>query len=221
MKAVVIGLGQFGRAAAISLAKSGAHVVAVDREMSIVESLRDKVALAVAADASNKQSLEALDIADADLLVAAIGANFEAQLLAVVYARQLGVKHIVARAGAETHAEILAEVGAHIVLNPEEDSAKHMVRAMMMPGAQSSFALAEGFSVVKMEVPSQIVGQTLLGLDLRRRFRLNVVALETKGPEGEAQFNPVPDPEQALATGDILTLVGSDLDIARFGDGGS
>jgi trk system potassium uptake protein TrkA len=216
MKAVVIGLGQFGYASAISLAKKGAHVVAVDVQMKIVESLRDDVALAVAADASDKASLEALDIADADVLIAAIGENFEAQLLTVVYAKQLGVRHIVARAATQTHKEILEEVGAHQVLNPEEASAQHMVSAMMMPGAQSSFTLADGFSVVKMEAPAGILGSSLLDLDLRRKFRLNVVALELSQADGVTHFDPVPDPERKLAKGDVLTLVGSDLDIAHF-----
>lgn len=216
MKAVVIGLGQFGYASALSLAKKGAHVVAVDMEMKLVESIRDEVALAVAADASDKLSLDALDVADADVLIAAIGDNFEAQLLTVVYAKQMGMKHIIARAATQTHKEILEEVGAHQVLNPEEASAQHMVSAMMMPGAQSSFTLADGFSVVKMEAPSGVVGRSLRELDLRRKFRLNVVAMELQQAAGAGRFDPVPDPELPIVSGDVLTLVGSDLDIAHF-----
>jgi trk system potassium uptake protein TrkA len=218
MKAVVIGLGQFGHAAALALAKQGAHVVAIDVDMKFVDPLKEDVAMAVAADASDKASLEALDIADADVWIAAIGRNFEAQLLTVAYGRQLGVQRIVARAGTQIHAEILKEVGAHSVLNPEDDSARRLVQSLMLPGIESYVELAEGFSLVELEAPPGIVGKTLRELDFRAKNQINVVAIQTP-TEGEGRrFNPVPDPEQVICAGDYLTVVGSDLDIAQQGN---
>ena len=218
MKTVVIGLGQFGYASALTLAKNGAHVVALDLDMKLVDSIKDDVALAVAVDSSDKASLEALDLADADVWVAAIGRNFEAQLLTVVYARQLGVKHIVARAGNQDHAEILREVGAHVVLNPEEDSARRLVQSLMLPGVKSYFELAEGFCLVEMDAPASIVGRSLIELDLRRRFRVNVVAIHSGDEGGKVNFDPIPDPAQLIASGDQLTVIGSDLDVGHFSD---
>jgi trk system potassium uptake protein TrkA len=221
MKSVVIGLGQFGYASAISLARNGAEVVAIDSDMKIVQAIKEDVALAVATDASLKANLVALDIRDADVLVAAIGRNFESQLLTVVYAKQLGIPKIVARAGTQTHAEILREVGANVVLNPEEDSARRLVQSLLLPDIESYFELADGFSVVELPVPPALIGKTLRALDLRNRYRINVVALKHMAPEeagrpAQVVIDPVPDPENVLTTGDVLAVVGSDLDISRF-----
>lgn len=218
MKSVVVGLGEFGYAAALALAESGAEVIAIDSEMSIVESIKDHVALAVCLDASNRAALEAHDVASADVLIAAIGHNFEAQVLAVVHASKLGVAHIVARAVTPTHAAILREVGAHEALNPEETAARRLVQKLMIPNVAEYFELSDGFSLVEVAVPPVAVSKTLVELEMRTRFRLNVVGIRQLESEdsGPGSFNPVPRPEDRLSEGELLVLVGSDLDIAHF-----
>ncbi len=218
MKSVVVGLGEFGLAAAITLAKNGAEVIAIDQEMSFVEAIKDDVTLAVCLDASNRAALEAQDVDQADVLIAAIGRNFEAQVLTVVHAAKLGVPHIIARAATPTHMEILREVGAHEVLNPEEVAARRVVQSLLIPNVAEYFELSEGFSLAEVPVPPGAIGRSLIELELRTKFRLNVVGV--RRPEGEVagnfSFDPVPNPQDVLHEGEQLALVGSDLDIAHF-----
>lgn len=221
MKCAVIGLGEFGRAAALELARNGVEVVAVDTNLELVEAVKDEVSLAVQLDATNESLLEAHGIAEADVLIAGIGRNFEAQVLVVVYAKKLGIKTVVARATTPDHARILTLVGADAAFNPEEEAAKKMVQRLLIPNISSYFALAEGFSIVEMEAPKGIVGKTLEELDLRRRFRINLVAIKREvASEGreriKEEFNPVPQPGERIRHGDTLALVGSDLDLAGF-----
>lgn len=218
MKCAVIGLGQFGTAAARELARNGAHVIAVDRDMALVERIKDEVAFAVCFDARSEHALEEHGIGGAEVLVAAIGHEFEAQILTVVHAKKLGVKRVVARATTPDHILVLDAVGADLVLNPEEESARHLVRKLMVPRIEDYFELAEGFSVAEVEVPPSAVGLQLDEVDLRRRYRLNLVAIKhvqsTDPPT--YRFNPLPNAKDVLGTGDRLSLVGSDLDIAKF-----
>lgn len=218
MKCFVVGLGEFGYAAALALAKNGAEVIAIDREMSLVESIKDEVSLAVCLDASKREALEAHDVGEADVFLAAIGRNFEAQVLAVVHASRLGVPRIVGRAVTPTHAEILREVGATEVLNPEEAAAKRVVQGLMAPNVSEYFELADGFSLAEVEVPAGAIGRSLIELDMRSRFRLNVVGIQRRDPKAERgfRFDPLPDPNSQLLEGEVLALVGSDLDIAHF-----
>jgi trk system potassium uptake protein TrkA len=218
MKSVVIGLGEFGYAAAVSLAKNGADVIAIDREMSFVEAIKNDVTLAVCLDSSKRAALEAHDVKSADVLIAAIGRNFEAQVLTVVHASNLGVPHIVARAVTPTHAEILREVGAHDVLNPEEAAARRLVQSLLIPNVADYFELSDGFSLAEVPVPPGAIGKTLTQLAMRTKFRLNVVGIQRPNEkvEGAKDFDPLPDPEGQLHEGEILALVGSDLDIAHF-----
>lgn len=218
MKSVVIGLGEFGNAAALSLAKNGVEVIAIDREMSFVESIKEDVDLAVCLDASKRAALEAHDVGSADVLIAAIGRNFEAQVLTVVHASNLGIPRIVARAVTPTHAEILREVGAHDVLNPEEAAARRLVQSLLIPNASAYFELSDAFSLTEIPVPPGAIGKTLAQLQMRTKYRLNVVGIQRADEKGEGlrDFDPLPDPEGQLREGEILALVGSDLDIAHF-----
>jgi len=218
MKSVVVGLGEFGFAAAVALAENGAEVIAIDREMSLVEAIKDKVTLAVCLDASKRAALKANDVADADVLIAAIGRNFEAQVLAVVHSAKLGVARIVARAVTPTHAQILREVGAHEVLNPEEAAARRLVQSLLIPNVTEYFELSDGFSLAEVNVPPGAVGRSLVDLQMRSKFRLNIVGIKRPGKnnDGALVFDPIPLPKDTLREGEILALVGSDLDIAHF-----
>jgi trk system potassium uptake protein TrkA len=221
MKCAVIGLGEFGHAAALGLAKNGVEVIALDISMDRVNAVKDQVALAVRLDASQEYAIQAHGIGEVDVLIAAIGANFEAQVLVVVHAKQAGIKKIVARATTLDHHRVLKAVGADEVFNPEEEAARWMVQRLLIRDISSYFELAEGFSVVEVNAPSGIVGKSLEELNLRRRFRINLVAvkrMETT-PQGEKvlkQFNPVPLPQEVIHQNDVLALVGSVIDLANF-----
>ena len=221
MKCAVIGLGDFGRAAAIGLARSGAEVIAVDRNMDRLNLVKDEVTFAVRMDATHADALAAQGIGEADVLVAAIGQNFEAQVLVVVHARRMGIKRIVARAVTEDHRRVLEAVGADEVFNPEEEGARNMVQRLTISGIRNYFELADGFSLVELEAPAGTVGRTLRELDLRQRFRVNLVAIKrmASGPQGVAvvkEFKAVPMPDDVIEAKDVLALAGSVLDLARF-----
>ena len=221
MKCAVIGLGEFGMAAALGLAKDGVEVIAVDLNMDRVNAIKDQVALAIRMDASHENALHAHGIDEVDALVAAIGANFEAQVLVVVHAKQLGIKKIVARATSTDHRRVLKAVGADEVFNPEEEAARWMVQRLLITNISSYFELAEGFSVVEVKAPPGIVGKRLEELNLRRKFRINLVALKRMEttPHGETvvkKFNPVPLPAEVIQQNDVLAIVGSVIDLANF-----
>lgn len=221
MKCAVIGLGEFGRAAAVGLSNSGVEVIAIDLNMERVEQVKDHVALAVRMDASQEKALFSHGIGEVDVLIAAIGENFEAQVLVVVHAKQFGIKRIVARATTRDHIRVLQAVGADEVFNPEEEAARWMVQRLRITDIASYFELAEGFSIAEVKAPAGVVGQTLADLNLRRKFRLNLVAIKRmeNAPHGASivsSFNPVPMPDEVIQKEDVLALVGSVLDLARF-----
>ncbi|HOX58224.1 MAG TPA: TrkA family potassium uptake protein [Candidatus Paceibacterota bacterium] len=221
MICAVIGLGDFGRAAAIGLARAGAEVIAVDRNMDRLKLVQDEVALAVRMDATHRDALEAQGLAKADVLIAAIGQNFEAQVLVVVHAKRLGVKRVVARAVTEEHRRVLEAVGADEVFNPEEQAAHSMAQRLTISNIRNYFELADGFSVVEVKAPPEVVGRALRDLDLRQRFRVNLLAIKRMGPGPKGtqpitEFKAVPMPEDIIQADDILALSGSVLDLARF-----
>lgn len=220
MKYAVIGLGEFGSSAAVGLFRKGAEVIAVDTDMDRVNSVKDEVSLAIRLNATHEDALKSHGLGEVDVLIAAIGNNFEAQVLVVIHAKQHGIKKIIARATTADHIRVLQAVGADEVFNPEETAARWMVQRLLIPNISNYFELAEGFSVVEINAPASILGKTIEELNLRRRFRINLVAIkkQIRDSTGHAieQFNPVPPPTEIVREGDVLALVGSDLDLANF-----
>ena len=177
--------------------------------------------MAVCMDGSHSKLLQTHGIGDVDVLIAGISGNFEAQVLLVVHARQYGIPRIVARATTPDHIKVLKAVGAHDVFNPEEEAARWIVQRLLIRDMTNYFELADGFSIVEIAVPAAIVGKTIQELDLRRKYRINLIATKTveAGEDGSTvikSFNAVPSPDQKLKAGEVMAFSGSVLDIANF-----
>ncbi len=215
MKIVVVGLGTFGQSVALHLARAGVEVIAIDSNMDLVDDVKDEVAVAVKLDATDEKELRAHGVHEADALVASMGDKFEVNQLLVMLAKQMGIPRVVARARAVVHARILRLIGADEVVLAEERSAEDLARRLSHPSLKGYFELIEGYSVAEIEAPASFHGRSLEDLDLKKRFRVAVVAI-TRAAEkegGKHSVNVVPLGKDVILKGDVLAVVGSDVDI--------
>lgn len=220
----VIGLGRFGMALARNLARLGAQVIAVDRNMQLVNEVKDDVDLAVRLDSTDRDALDAQDVDKVDICVISIGENFEASLLTTVILRKLGVPRIICRAQTEFHAEIFRQIGADDVIQPETSAGEQTARRLANSRLHDVIDLAEGYSLVETEAPRSWWGVGLKDLGLRTKFDVNLVAIkrpslssanETENGESSEEISAppeiisVPRPDDLIMEGDLLMLVGS------------
>ncbi|MBI2932865.1 MAG: TrkA family potassium uptake protein [Planctomycetes bacterium] len=215
MKIAVVGLGLFGKSLAVKLARAGADVIAIDANLELVDDIKDEVALAVKLDATDEKELRAQGVHEVDVLVASIGDDFESNQLLVILAKQFGIKKILARAPSPVHARILKLLGADEVVMPEEEAAAQAARRIVQPSLKGYFELIQGHSVAELEAPQSFHGKTLAELDLKQKYRVNLVAItrpvETNG--GRVTVNTVPMGTEIIRRGDILAVAGRDDDI--------
>jgi trk system potassium uptake protein TrkA len=217
----VIGLGAFGTAIARQLARSGAEVIAVDRDMEPVERIKDEIAYAVRLDATDPKVLEAHELHKVDVAIIAIGHHFESVVLIAVELMQLGVKHLMARAETDTQKRILERLGVPDVLLPEEEVAKHVAQRLLNPEIVDLFRLSEDYSIVEVRAPERFLAKTLTELKIRERFHCNIIAIKRpQTQEGEAlapQYRlVVPLPQTQLQESDTLIVLGLAKDIERL-----
>ncbi len=223
----VIGLGRFGARLAQLLSEAGAEVIAVDRRRELVEGVRDLVTLAVCLDATDEQALKAQSIDKVDVAVVGIGAAFEESVLTTVLLRQLGVERVISRATSSIRGRILQQVGAHEIANPERESAERWTHKLLAPQIMERLELGDGYSLVQVAAPENFVGKTLADLDVRRKYRVTVVALrrtvEETAPGGAKRSRhyviSVPMAESVIKEGDVLFLIGADEAIQEFPSG--
>lgn len=208
MKAVVVGLGNFGSAAAIGFARAGAETIALDKSMGPVEQIKDQVDHAVCTDAAAPGSLAAQGCEEADFLVAAIGDDFESQILTIVQAREIGVKRIVARALSDMHRRVLEAVGADVVIHPDREAAQAMVVRLLAPDSGERISIADGLVALEVPSPAGMAGRTLgdQRADLLQLHGLHLVALRHRTEEGETKL--LLEPDARIEDGDLLLCVG-------------
>ena len=218
----VIGMGRFGRRLAMMLAQAGAEVVAIDRRRDLIEQVRDHVSLAVALDSTNEDALRAQGIDKVDVAVVGIGTDFEAAALTTVILKQLGVARVISRATSEVRGQVLGRIGADDIVNPEQESAEKWASRLLAPSIIERLELAEGFSLVQVPVPPSFYGKTLEQLAIRRKYRVNVVAIRRRLEQADEEGKPrhfvitVPMADSTIQEGDVLVIIGSDEAISSF-----
>ncbi|MBI5359972.1 MAG: TrkA family potassium uptake protein [Planctomycetes bacterium] len=223
MKYAVIGLGKFGTTLAKALARGGAEVVAVDNNLDLVDEAKDEVTLAVKLDATDEKELLAQGIHKVDVAIVSIGENFEANQLATVILKKLGVKKVITRATSTVRSKILALIGADEVISPEEETAMRLAQRLLVPNIVDYLELSEGYSVVELKAPEKFHGKTIKELDIRNKYDINLIAIKRilpvgKPSEGKTKIvlNAVPRPNDVIEPSDILIVVGDDKSIEEL-----
>jgi trk system potassium uptake protein TrkA len=203
-QALVVGLGQFGSALARSLTKEGVEVLAIDRDEDLVRAIAPSVADAIALDATDERSLARTSPEKRDVCVCAIGNEArDSSIITTALLRQLGATHIAARATDPLHGRILRLVGAHEVVNPEEDFGERYATRLIYKSVVDEIRIGEDLVMTELRVPTALVGRTLASLELPRRFRVTVVAIRRAGTAAIEQ----PDPMRPLHADDLLLVV--------------
>jgi trk system potassium uptake protein TrkA len=221
----VIGLGRFGQKLAIALAMSGAEVIAIDRDRAQVELIRDQVTHAVRLDSTDMEALKSQGIDDVDVAIVGIGQGtaqgFESAVLTVVNLRQMGVPHIYSRAESLTAGEVFSKIGATEVIYPEIEAAQRWAYKLIAPQIGEKIDFAPGYSFARVEAPPSFGGKTVMDLQLRQKYNINLVLIKRSNESWTAQADKnsiitVPAPDTIVYQGDVLMVAGSDADLARL-----
>lgn len=125
-RVIVVGLGKFGRALVETLVQEGADVLAIDRDMEVVQQASDFLPAVIQADATDAEALASAGVKGASAAVVAIGSDFRAAAFATSILRELGVERITARVNSEREARILRLVGATEIVFVEQEMGRRI-----------------------------------------------------------------------------------------------
>lgn len=189
----VLGLGRYGRAVAKELVKSGAEVLAVDSSEELVNNAIADIPYCKCADVTDGEVLRQLGISNVDVVIIAMATNLEASVMATLLCKEMGVKTVIAKCSNEMHYRILSKVGADRVVFPESESGIRLAKNLLSSGFVDIIELSKDVSMIELDVRPEWEGKSLLELNLRRKYAINVVAIV----EGKAVSVNV-DPEAPL-----------------------
>jgi len=185
----VFGLGRYGRAVAKELVNNGAEVLAIDSDEEIVNDASMEIPFCKCADVTDPEVLEQLGIGNIDVVIIATATNLEASVMATMLCKEAGVKMVIAKCAEEMHQRILSKVGADRVVFPESESGTRLARNILSSGFMDLIDLSDDVSMVELEVKKEWQGKSLLELNLRRNYSINVVAI-SKGDKVEINIDP-------------------------------
>lgn len=200
----VFGLGRYGMAVAKALVASGAEVLAVDGNESVATTAIADLPLCKCADVTSREVLDQLGVANIDVVIVAMAGHLEASVMTVMLCKEAGVKTVIAKCADEMGGKILEKVGADKVVLPEIESGTRLAKNLLSSGFVDVMELSEDVSLLELELRSEWTGKSLIELDLRKKYGLNVVALRS----GEKIVTDI-DPRAALSAGTALIVIGS------------
>ena len=223
MKCAIIGIGQLGRSLSLELAAAGHEVSCIDLVMQNLAQVRDHVTMAVQADATDSDVLSQLGLEEMDVVVVAIGESFEASILITALLRKLGVKRLHVRVINEVHEHLLDLMNVDGKIRAEHMAAQALARSLANEAVFGHFGLDASHAVAEVPVPEALIGKRLAESRLREDFRLNLITLRRRPPDGWKDLNAtawsvvgVPTPDLVFEDGDHLIVFATEKDLERF-----
>ncbi|MBO8423755.1 MAG: TrkA family potassium uptake protein [Firmicutes bacterium] len=211
MKSVLlIGLGRFGRHIAMKLNSMNCHVMAVDNNEERVNAVLPYVTDGIIGDSTNENFLSSLGVKDYDACIVAIGDDFQSSLETASLLKELGAKKVIARASRGVQEKFLLRNGADEVVYPEKQLAAWTAVRCVSDNVLDYIELGNDYSIFEIAVPENWVGKSILDLDVRRKYNLNVLAVRK---HGDLKVEAVLDDE--LQATDSLLVLGREKDIQK------
>ena len=224
MKCCIIGLGTFGTQLARQLAREGHEIVAVDNDPAHINALKDEIEYLIQADCTNLAAFNEIPVDACDVVILAIGEDFEASLSIAANLQQLGARRIISRIINPLHGRLLKLLKIDELMIPEAMAAAWLARSLKSPEILDSLDLGGGYEIAQIMAPPAFVGKSLQEIGLRSKYDLNLITI-AKG-RGTAALSStrqavqkvlgIPLPDRAFEADDILVLFGHAKDVRRM-----
>ena len=207
---LIIGMGRFGRHCAMKLNELGHQVMAIDSDEERINSSLEFIENALIGDSTREDFMKSVGVRDFDLCIVAIGDDFQSSLETTSLLKELGAKYVVARACRDVQAKFLLRNGADDVIYPERQLAEWTAIRYSSDYILDYIAIDNDHAVFEIEVPENWVGKNLIQLDVRKKYRINVVAVKDKDA-----FSMEIDPEEPLKASQTLMIIGDNNDVQK------
>lgn len=212
MKSIlVIGMGRFGYHLARKLTELGNEVMVVDSDADRINEVAPFFADAQIADCTRAAALRSFGLDGFDICYVAIGDDLATCLEITYQLKALGAKRIVAKIGSEHHEKFLLQAGADEVVYPEKEMA---VKIAVRHDAKNVFdyiELTDKFAIYEVPVPTAWVGKSITALNVRRKYKVNVLAVTVDG-----ELIPMPGPDHVFRAGERITVLGESDEMSRL-----
>ena len=210
---LVIGLGRFGTSVAKTLYEAGENILGIDVSEELVQDRINNNILknAIIGDASDGKILKDIGAENFDVAFVCIG-DIEASVMIALNLKELGIKSIIAKAINKKHGKVLTKIGATEIVYPEEHMGKRIAELTMNTDIIEHLKFTDNFVLVEVKAPSIFWNNSLIKLDVRNKYNINIVGIKKANEE----FLPNPTANIIIEEGDILMIITDKKSVEAF-----
>ncbi|MHA7964985.1 potassium channel family protein [Paenibacillus sp. CAU 1782] len=208
---MVIGLGRFGTSLTRTLIANGHEVLAVDKNEQPVQEIANIATAALQADCTDEAVLRELGASNFSHAIVAIGDDLQASILTTLLLKEFKVPKVTAKARNEMHGSVLSKIGADHIIYPERDMGIRLGNQLSSDNLIDYIELSPDYNLAEIKAPAAMNGRSLKELNIRAKYGCTIMAIK-KGD----QINVSPKAEDAIYTGDVLLLIGSNEEIRHL-----
>lgn len=208
----IIGLDVFGLRALEELIDFDIDILLVDKDEDLIQSYKDKVSSVFVLDVTRLESVEKIIPKSIDVAIVDLGDNIEASILIINYLKELGIKQIVVTADTDQHGKIFEILGATMVVYPQREAIKRIIPLLLSPLLMNYFPISEELIIAEVKVPVKYTGKSLIQVDLRKNYQLNVIAIKNLENNKYQNFSP----NYEFKNEDVILVSGNEKDISKF-----
>ncbi len=208
----IVGLGGFGYALATELAKSGCELIVIDEDEEKIREIRELTENAYVVNNLDKKTLLETGIQNCDAAIVCIGEHIDTSILTTLNLVNMQIPKVIAKATSADQGTVLEKLGAEVVY-PERDMAIRLARRLETSRILDLVQLSEKITVMKMQIPPKMMGKSIVEVNLRMHFDLNIIAIENQG-----RVMDIIDPQYVFRDGDIVYVSGCKAGMEKFGN---
>lgn len=206
----VIGLGRFGLGITKTLCDLKSDLLAIDVNEAAVNKASEFVANCAICDSTKLSALKELGVSNTAHAIIAIGGNFQATILTLINLKELGFNNITVRIDDSNYTSVMERLGAKEVVIPEEASAISLAHQIMSDTILDYYKINNDYGVVQIVVKSTFVEKSLIDLNIRNKFDVNIV-----GVIRNDDFS-IPKGTDLIKGNDIILVCGKTNKISRL-----
>jgi len=212
MKSVlVIGLGRFGIHVAQKMQELGNDVMIVDKNAEVIEEFAPQFTDALVGDCCHEAVLRSVGVNNFDICFVAMGEDFQSSVEITMLLKELGAKKVICKANSIRQAKILEKTGADEVVYPEREIAEKLAVRCNENNIFDFVKLTSEYSIYEIPVNEKWVGKTIMELDVRKNFGINIIAVK----KGEALY-PAPGGGYVFEKDDHISVIGKSGDVFKI-----
>ena len=207
---LIIGMGSLGNHLCEELSKNSCEIMIADINPLKVENTTSAVVTARICDCTNRAVLESLGVEDFDVCFVCIEDYFQACLEITDLLKELGAKKVYSTANRQIEEKFLLRSGADKIIYPERDICRRIAGVECAKHIFDYINIANDFTICEIEPLKKWIVKTVLELDFRNRYNLNIIAYK----KDDTVF-PLENAEYIFSAEEHILVLGNPKEIEK------